>query len=115
MPACPLAVAILALLLMSCGGSNSPTTCSGVPRPASRLILHTDNGIPGQYIVVFFDSVSDIRGTAIALTAKYSGTLMFVYETAPHGFALKLEDVKAPEMSEESAVCWVEQDQMTHG
>jgi hypothetical protein len=77
-------------------------------------MLHPDTGIAGQYIVVFLDSVSDIRGTANSLAAKYSGRVLFIYEHALHGFALAVADSAAVPLSEEPTVCWVEQDQYVH-
>jgi len=107
-----------AIALLSCGegvsGRAPIETCSGV-RPPSRLLLHPDNGVPGEYIVVFYDSVPDIPGTANSLATKYSGRILFVYETALHGFALDVADSAAVAISNEPTVCWVEQSTYGHG
>jgi hypothetical protein len=111
-----LTVAAMAVLAFSCGrGADEPHSCSGAPRPTSKLLLHPETGVAGQYVVVFFDSVKDIPGTSSALASKYSGTILFVYEAAIRGFALKLDDSKAWPLSQEPSVCWVEQDQLAHG
>ena len=106
-------IAAIVFASSSCG-TDLPTSCSGAPRPAVKLLLHPEAGVPGQYIVVFFDSVSDIPGTANALAAKYSGTILFVYEAALRGFALDMDDSKARPLSEEPTVCWVEQSAVGH-
>src|SRR2546422_680667 len=109
------AIVAVGVLAVACGGAllgPAPVySCApGGLRPPSKLLLHPDGGVPGQYVVVFLDSVEDIPGTANSLAAKYSGTILFVYESAIHGFALKVADAAAVPLSNEPTVCWVEQD-----
>ena len=63
---------------------------------------------------MFYDSVRDIPGTANTLTTKYSGTLLFIYDAALRGFAVKIDDSKARPLSDEPAICFVEQAQEGH-
>jgi len=78
------------------------------------LLLHPETAVPEQYIVVFLDSVSDIPGTANLLATKYSGKILFIYDTALHGFAIAVSDAAAVGLSNEPTVCWVEQDVYGH-
>ncbi len=107
------------VLAIACGGARlgpAPIySCSpGGLRPPSKLLLHPDGGLPGQYIVVLLDSVEDVQGTAKSLATKYSGTILFVYDTVLHGFAIKVADSAAVPLSNEPTVCWVEQDELGH-
>ena len=107
-------IALAGSALMASCGVTLPDSCSGAKRPPTKLLLHPDSAVPGEYIVVFYDSVRDIPGTARTLTTKYSGTLLFIYEAALRGFALNIDDSKARPLSDEPAVCFVEQSQETH-
>ena len=112
-------------LTVECGGSSQADShwsnltvaysCSGGTPPPSKLILHGQDGVPGQYIVVFRDSVPDVVSTASSLAARYQGQIRYVYTSAFHGFAVKMPDANAQPLSQEAAVCWVEQDTLVHG
>jgi hypothetical protein len=117
-----LSIAGAAALALACGTAGSSTAApqrmpealyacgSGTLPPPSKLILHPDGGVPGQYLVVLMDSVPDVHAAAADLTAKYGGELLYVYTAAIRGFALRVADAQAPALSEEPSVCWVEQD-----
>lgn len=123
-----LLAALIAGLVVGCGGTGrepavrdvppidgAPISCAAPGQgPASKLRLRPTDGVPGQYIAVFFDSVPDIEGTANELARKYGGRILFVYQFALRGFALALDDAKAPELAAEADVCFVEQDGVVH-
>lgn len=121
-----LAVVAGILPILACGGHSADPnahwsnltvaySCGGGTPPPSKLILHPDGGVAGQYIVVFVDSVADINGTTSKLAAKYQGQILYVYTSAFHGFAVSFPDANAQPLSQEPSVCWVEQDARVHG
>jgi hypothetical protein len=85
----------------------------GGQQPPSKLVLHPITGIPGQYIVVLLDSVSDIPAAANRLAQKYGGRLLAIYASALRGFAVAaVGDASASALAQEADVCWVEQDSL---
>jgi subtilisin family serine protease len=68
--------------------------------------------IPGQYIVVFRNSVSDISGEAQRLANAHGGTVSHVYRSALHGMALSLPDQAVAALRNEPSVALVEPDQV---
>jgi hypothetical protein len=117
--------ALAAALLLACSSeSSAPDVPPTIPEatyscgfltapPPSKLILHTDGGVPGQYMVLLMDSVPDVNAAASALTARYGGQLLSVW-TALRGFALRVDDAQAPALAAEPSVCLVEQDMWVH-
>jgi subtilisin family serine protease len=68
--------------------------------------------IPGQYIVVFKDDVSDAPGAATRLVGKHGGTKRFTYTRAIKGFAAKLPDAAVEALRLDPSVAYIEQDQV---
>jgi len=99
----------------TCGGGTAPAAAQTVVLLDGKLILHPANGVPGVYVVVLQDSVADVAGTATALTARYGGVLLNVFTLTFRGFALKIDDVDAPDLAIEPDVKVVEQDVFVHG
>jgi subtilisin family serine protease len=72
-----------------------------------------DGVIPGHYIVVFKDGVSDAPGLARRLTAAHRGTLRFTYGgPSMKGFAGKLSDAAVADLRRAPEVARVEPDQV---
>lgn len=79
-----------------------------VPRFA---IQKHERRITDEYIVVFDNSVTDVRGRAKALTEVAGGKMRFTFENALHGFAAHMSAQAAQAISEHPGVEYVEQDQ----
>src|SRR3989454_12625243 len=72
------------LVFWACRDALTPTQ----PGPRNGAI----GVIPGQYIVVFRDSVADPVGLAQSLVEAQGGTLLHSYTSALQGFAARLPD-----------------------
>ena len=66
--------------------------------------------VPGQYIVVFKDTVRDVPALANRLARGHGGTPLFVYEHALRGFAVALPEQAAAALSRNPNVAYVEPD-----
>jgi subtilisin family serine protease len=66
--------------------------------------------VPGQYIVVFRDTVADVPGLAFGLAAAHGSSPRFVYEHALKGFAAELPEQAAEALSRNPNVAYVEPD-----
>src|SRR5574341_2308786 len=70
--------------------------------------------VPGQYIVVFSDAVTDPAGLARTLVAAQGGTLRHTYAAALKGFAAQLPDAAVAALRRNPMIAYVEQDQVVH-
>src|SRR5712691_6892009 len=66
--------------------------------------------IPGQYIVVFRDTVADPVGLAQSLVNAQSGTLLHSYTSALQGFAARLSDAAVAALRQNALIAYVEPD-----
>ena len=87
MPA-PARFSALALLVVfvACESASNPA------QPASEVFDQATAGeaVPGQYIVVFQNSVADPASVATELVNTAGGSLLHVYTSAIKGFAARL-------------------------
>src|SRR3989475_402521 len=108
------AVALTVLLLGACRDASTPLQ----PRGGSShdLTGQASNGqiVPGQYIVVFKDAVSDPVGLAQSLVQGQGGTLLQTYTSALKGFAARLSDAAVAALRLNPLVAYVEPDQVVH-
>src|SRR3989454_2051032 len=97
------AVALTVLFVLSaCRDALTPTQ----PGPRNGA-----NGvIPGQYIVVFRDSVADPVGLAQSLVKAQGGTLLHGYTSALQGFAARLPDAAVAALRQDALIAYVEPD-----
>ena len=70
--------------------------------------------VPGQYIVVFRDAVTDPTGVARVLVAAQGGTLRHAYSAALKGFAAQLSAAAVAALGRNPLVAYIEPDQMVH-
>ena len=66
--------------------------------------------VPGQYIVVFRDSVADVPGLAYGLAAAHGRAPRFIYEHALKGFAADLPERAVEALSRNPNVAFIEPD-----
>jgi len=79
-----------------------------------RFSQASDNGlrkIPDEYIVVFDQSVGDVKGRANALLSAHGGRLNATYTSALRGFSAHMSAQAAAALADDPAVDFVEQDQ----
>jgi subtilisin family serine protease len=107
--------AILALslttALAACSDLDSPTAAPDNLAPA--FAKEHSGGLPGQYIVVFRDGVSDVAGTAAQMAAAHGADVRFTYTAALRGFAVaNMSAQAAAALARNPNVSYVEQDQV---
>ena len=80
---------LLSCLTWACADTTSPTSVNDLRAGAARgsAAAAASKVIPGEYIVVFDDSVSDAPGLAKQLSASNGGKLHFTYGRALKGFS----------------------------
>ena len=101
----------VALSLAAC--ADEPTS-PPLTAPAASLQSAAPAGevIPGQYIVVFNDDVSDVPGLARALAAQAGSSPRYTYTSAIKGFAAAMSAQAAAALARNPNVSYVEQDQV---
>ncbi len=80
------------------------------PNPNRVVPLHPVGAIPGQYIVVFDEGVTDPRGLAEALARRHGFTLRHSYAHALKGFAARMPAPVVQALAEDPDVAFVEPD-----
>ena len=105
---------LTALALAACSDApGSPLSTSPEQFGESRAPLFTKSatGIPGDYIVVFKDEVSDPLAKADEKILKHGGKVKFKYESAIKGFAATLTPGAVDALAADLDVAYIEQDQ----
>ncbi|BDG03816.1 protease inhibitor I9 family protein [Anaeromyxobacter oryzae] len=115
-----LSLIVAAGVALGCGGSSpsrvdQPQTAyacgPGGTQPPAKLIVPTSGGVSGRWIVILNADVRDLHAVATLLAAEYGGHILSEWGII-NGFAMSLDDSRAPALSEEPTVCYVEQDQL---
>ena len=87
--------ASVALLALACQEVNAPTSVEDAAvddGPIMATKAPQAQAIPGQYIITFADSVSDVPGLAKQLAAQSGATPTYTYSAAMKGFAARLPE-----------------------
>jgi subtilisin family serine protease len=106
-------LAIVSALLVSIaiGGCDDRSSPAGPLAFTASVASDTANGIvPGQYIVVFRDSVRDAPALSRRLVVEQGGELKFGYSTAIKGFAARLPEQAVLALQKNPRVAYVEPD-----
>ena len=86
----------------------------GTPPPQKLVLRDADaGGIPNKYVGEFFPVVTDADAEAHRLAAKHGGTITYVFQSID-GFAIDLDDSKAPALAAEAEICILEQDAIAY-
>ncbi len=102
-------------LAMTVAGAATPVfaqeTMAPVQESEQPKLRHQRNAMPSQYIVKFRDSISkaEIRQIARELGSRNRPTL-HLYKQALNGFAIRLSEQEALELSQDDRVEYVEED-----
>jgi len=107
-----LAVPVVGLSLALSGIATEAMAGRGGPQSVNEL--QPVGAIPGQYIVVFKDSVADPRGLANAMARQHGLGLLHSYSAALKGFAATMPDAVADRLARDSRVRYVVPDQADH-
>jgi peptidase inhibitor I9 len=81
--ASPVAVAVAVALAIVLGGCDRTSV-----EPTQSVV----RVVPGEYIVVFKDYVTDVRGLAHQIAEQYHGTVLSTFEPTLKGFAVRLQE-----------------------
>src|SRR5207247_5585035 len=96
------AVVVAVLLVAACRDASTPLQL-GPPEDANRVI-------PGQYIVVFRDTVRDPVSLTQSLVKTQGGSRLHTYTSALKGFAARLSDATVAALRQDPLVAYVEPD-----
>lgn len=106
----------LTLFAVAWACSNTDSTSPSVrPVAGSRDVsnAHGNSGlepIPGQYIITFSDSVSDVPGLAKRITAQYGTEPLFTYSATIKGFAARFPEQALEGLQHNPHIALIEQD-----
>ena len=98
------AAAVAVLLSAGLAACRDATTPDVPAAPVSPTV------VPGQYIVVFRDGVTDPAGLSTRMAKAQGGTLRFTYTSALRGFAARLSDDAVRALERDPLVAYVEPD-----
>lgn len=104
-----LGVACTVLVVAAC--SDSPTGSDMTPVSSALQVVRSPNAqlIPGQYIVLFKNSVRDVQGESNRIVKGEAGRMLFVYEHAVRGFAADLSDAAIARLQKNPNVALISQ------
>src|SRR5713101_1970307 len=94
----------LTLILVFCACRDALTPREPGPRDGTTGV------IPGQYIVVFRDTVAGPVDLAQSLVNAQGGTLLHSYTSALRGFAARLPDAAVAALRQDARIAYVEPD-----
>ena len=111
------ALALFSISASACRDASAPTGPNAkrmelAPSTLKRSAIQKhDHRIQDEYIVVFDNTVEDVRGRAAALAAVSGGSMRFTFSTSLKGFAAHMSAQAAAAIAEHPGVAYVEQDQ----
>jgi subtilisin family serine protease len=109
------AALIVSCLSWACQSADSPTAVRDIrAAKGSRSAAPSapeSRTIPGQYIITFADSVSDVPGLAKKIANEFGSAPMFTYTSALKGFAAKLPERALNGLQHNPQIVSIEEDQ----
>jgi serine protease len=110
-------IGVLLVVASACRDTLAPTVKKRVSA-APKVLTHSMNAIrtesgrtiPDEYIVVFDESVRDVRGRASALASAAGSNVKQVYTSGLHGYATHMSAQAAAAIAQHPGVEYVEQD-----
>ena len=95
-------------------GAAAAAGTAGVGKAGEPVVLRPSGPVPGQFIVVFQDDITNPRRLANAFARQNGFSLRGVYTTALKGFAARMPAAVAERLSLDPNVAYVEQDVYVH-
>ena len=105
-------LAAVAVTLSACSEQPSTAPAADAGAPSLAAAEQARGRIPGEYIVVFNDEVTDVPGLTQRLAAQHGGGVRFTYTSALKGFAARMSPQAAEALARNPNVAYVEQDQV---
>ena len=103
--------AFLLVAVASCRDAAGPAATTTQARVLTAPAAQADRVIPGEYIVVFKNDVTDVPGLANQLARTNGAAIRFTYRHALKGFAAAMAAPAADALSRNPNVAFVEEDQ----
>lgn len=100
---------LLAFALSGCSTDPGPVA-PDVEDPAAKLTA--GQGVPGQYIVVLRDDVTDVEGVARGLARQHGAVPEHVYRYTIKGFSVALPEPAIQALQRNPQVAYIEPDQV---
>ncbi len=116
-----LSVAVLGLLAAAPAQAQNgpPADPVDLGMADEMMPLAPDGAVPGQYIIVLYDDVTNVRGTASEMGRAHGLGIQFIYTSALKGFAATVPEGRLNALERDPRIAYVEQDQWggieTHG
>lgn len=107
-----IAAAVLALFVVGC--SEPALEINGPQKESASTeapVLKKSNGVPGSYIVVLKNSLSDTEIQIADMILKYVFKTEFRYTSALKGFACQLTDAQVAALAKDLRIAYIEQNQ----
>ncbi|MGH7754434.1 MAG: S8 family peptidase [Gemmatimonadales bacterium] len=104
--------AALAFALAACQEPSSPTRADASPELAAQGGGQHGDVIPGQFIVVFNENVSDASTVAAGLARSYGATVLHRYSAVLKGFAARLSPQAVEALARNPNVAYIEPDRV---
>jgi len=111
-----LLIGVLLVVASACRDTMAPTVKKRATAPKvlaqsiSANRAEPGRKIPNEYVVVFDESIRDVRGRAYVLASLADGTVNHVYTSALHGYATHMSEQAANAIAQHPGVEYVEQD-----
>jgi subtilisin family serine protease len=105
--------ATLALTLSACHDVAAPASGDvGLESEGAPLSSLSASAIPNEYIVVFNENVSDVRGSTAALAKEHGANVHATYTAALKGFSAQMSAQAAEALQHNPNIAFVEPDQV---
>ncbi len=108
-----LSVAVLGLLAAApAQAQNGPPADPFDLGMADEMMPFAPGGaVPGQYIIVLNDDVTNVRGAAAEMARAHGLGIQFIYTSALKGFAVTVPEGRLNALERDPRIAYVEQDQ----
>lgn len=103
---------LLTLSLFALGVFQAPAALAQPPQVVPAKAFGPSRPIPGQYIVVFKDTVNDVETESKGMERTHGGKIKHVYAHGLKGFSGALSDAAVKTLKNNPNVAYIEQDQI---
>jgi subtilisin family serine protease len=113
---CPRVLVAFLSLATACTGDQAlgPVTIAHAPSALRTPSIPAADRIPGEYVVVFRNDVSDVSGRARGLAAREKAQVRHTYSHVLRGFSVRMSSDAAARVASERDVAYVEPNALFH-